>query len=70
MWIIASDVILNVDMADTIYVSESGVLRFERAGVCYELANVPDNAMQQVAVGIAEGKRFIEFEEATIVREG
>lgn len=68
MHIIASDCILSVDMADAVYVPEDNVLRLERAGTCYELTNIPENAMQQVAVGIAEGKSYIEFDSARLVR--
>lgn len=69
MYIIASDVILSVDMCDVIYVPESNIVRFERAGTCYELEGAPDNAMQLIAEGVAEGKRYIEFDEAKLVRE-
>lgn len=68
MYIIASDCILSVELADVIYIPESNILRLERAGTCYELTGIPENAMQQVAMGIAEGKRFIEFDEARLVR--
>lgn len=67
MYIIASDCIVSVELADVVYIPESGVLRLERAGTCYDLRGAPDNALQQVAEGIAEGKRFIEFEEAELV---
>ena len=67
MYIIASDCILNVELADVVYVPESGVIRFERAGVYYELERAPDNAMQLIAEGVAEGKRYIEFDDAKLV---
>lgn len=70
MYIFATDCILSVDLADVAYIPESGVLRLERSGCCYELKNVPDNALQLIAEGIAEGKRFIDFDEASLVREG
>ena len=68
MWIIASDVLLQVDMCDAIYVPESNVLRLERAGTCYELTDIPDDALQQIAVAVAEGKSYIEFDNAKLVR--
>ena len=68
MWIIASDVLLHVDMSDAIYVPESNVLRLERAGTCYELVDIPEDALHQVAMGIAEGKSYIEFDNAKLVR--
>lgn len=70
MWIIASDALLQVDMADAVYVPESNVLRLERAGTCCELTDIPDNALQQIAVAIAEGKSYIEFDDAKLVRGG
>lgn len=69
MYIFAADCVLSVDMCDVVYVPESNVLRLERAGTCYELKNVPDNALQLIAEGIAEGKRFIEFENAELIME-
>ena len=69
MYIFASDCVLNVELSDVVYVPESNILRFERAGCCYELTNIPEDAMQRIAMGIAEGKRYIEFEDATLVKE-
>lgn len=68
MYIIASDCIVSVELADVVYIPESNILRLERAGTCYDLKNAPDNALQLVAEGIAEGKRFIEFEDAVLVK--
>ena len=70
MWIIASDVLLQLDMNDAVYVPESNILRLERAGTCYELTDIPDDALQQTAVAIAEGKSYIEFDNAKLVRGG
>lgn len=69
MYIITSNCILNVELADVVYVPENNVVRFERAGTYYELKDIPEDAMQQIAMGIAEGKRFIEFDDAKLILE-
>lgn len=67
MVIIASDIIINIDNIEAIYV-QNGNLCCEVPGGTYVLANVPDDALAQIAVALAEHKSFIEFESAQRMR--
>lgn len=51
-----------------IYISE-GLLVVESDTTARYVKNVPENAVQQIAVGLAEGKNYIEFEDSELVME-
>ncbi len=61
MKLILSNAIINLDRIVSIYV-EDGTLRLERDDAAYIVRNIPDNALQQVAVATAEGKPYIELD--------
>lgn len=61
MKLILSNAIINLDRIVSIYV-EDGTLRLERNDAAYIVKNIPDNALQQVAVATAEGKPYIELD--------
>lgn len=69
MFVIASDIVINTDNVSAIFVNDNGHLQFEVTGGALTLGNIPDNALQQVAVAVAEHKAFLEFEDAHIVEE-
>lgn len=51
-----------------IYIEE-GRLAVESEIATRYVENIPENAIQQIAVGFAEDKSFIEFEDARLVME-
>lgn len=67
MTIIASNALINVGRADCVYVDNSGYMHIDVGAGTLFLKNIPDNALQQVAMAIAECKRYIEFEDAELV---
>jgi hypothetical protein len=67
MFIIASDVVINIDNMEAVYVRD-GNLCCETGHGVYELKDIPDNALQQVAEALAEGKKYLELEDAKHVR--
>lgn len=67
MTLLLSNAIVNVDHADCIYVDNSGYLHIDVSAGTLFIKNIPDNAMQQIAVALTENKRFIEFEDAALV---
>lgn len=69
MFIIASDIIINVDNVSGIFINDKGHLQCDVDGGAYILKNIPDNALQQVAMAAADGKRFLEMEDASITVE-
>ena len=65
MYIIVSNSVISIANANAIYVAD-GLLKIETETSAMVISNIPENALQQVAEGVAEGKRFIEMEEATL----
>lgn len=61
MKLILSNAIINLDRVAAIYVEE-GYLKLDVGDSAYMVANMPDNALQQIAVAMAEGKPFLEME--------
>lgn len=61
MKLILSNAIINLDRIVSIYV-EDGTLRLERDDAAYIVKNIPSDALQQIAVAMAEGKPFLEME--------
>ena len=65
MYIIVSNSVVSTANANAIYVTD-GMLKIETETSAIALSNIPENALQQVAEGVAEGKRFIEMEDAVL----
>lgn len=65
MYILVSNSVVSIANANAIYVTD-GMLKIETETSAMAISNIPENALQQVAEGVAEGKRFIEFEDATL----
>lgn len=66
MFIITDNAVVNIANANAIYIVDEG-LKIETEESAMVITNIPDNALQQVAEGVAEVKRFIEFEEAELM---
>lgn len=69
MYIILSNAVVGISEKDAIYVPESGYVKIEREHTALLLSGVPDNALQLIAEGIAEGKRFIEMDAELALEE-
>lgn len=61
MQILFEDCIINTDHYGAIYMDGDG-LNFDICGQANVVHGAPSNALQQIAVGIAEGKSYIEME--------
>lgn len=68
MKLILSNAIINLDRIVSIYV-EDGTLRLERDDAAYIIRNIPENALQQIAIAYAQGKTFLEFDTALLSME-
>lgn len=66
MFIITDNAVVNIAHANAIYIVDEG-LKIETEESAMVITNIPDNALQQVAEGVAEVKRFIEFEDAELM---
>lgn len=67
MTLLLSNAIVNVDHADCIYVDNSGYLHIDVTAGTLFIKNIPDNALQQIAVAVTERKPFLEMEDAELV---
>lgn len=67
MTLILSNAVVNAANADCIYVDEHDFMHVDVTAGTLFIKNIPDNALQQVAMGFAEGKRFIELDGAELV---
>ena len=67
MTLLLSNAIVNVDHADCIYVDNSGYLHVDVTAGTLFIKNIPDNALQQIAVAVTEHKPFLEMEDARLV---
>lgn len=67
--IIASDIIINLNANSAIFVNDKSHLQVDVPEGAYTLTGAPSNALAQIAVALAEGKTFVEFENAKIVIE-
>lgn len=67
--IIASDIIINVSAGSAVFINDKGHLQVDVSEGAYTLEGAPSDALAQIAVAIAEGKTFVEFENAKIVME-
>ena len=69
MFLIASDIVINMDNVSATFINDDGHLQLEVSNGAFTLGNIPDNALQQIAVAVAECKPFLEMENARIVEE-
>ena len=60
MYIIFEDCILNTNHYGAIYMDGDG-LNFDVCGTASVVHDVPDYALQQIAIAIAEDKKYIEL---------
>ena len=67
MTLLLSNAIVNVDHADCIYVDNNGYLHIDVTAGTLFIKNIPDNALQQIAVAVTERKPFLEMEDAELV---
>lgn len=68
MRLILANAIINLDRIVSIYV-ENDTLRLERDDAAYIIRNIPENALQQIAIAYAQGKTFLEFDTALLSME-
>lgn len=66
MKLILANAIINMDRIVATYVETDGTLRLERDDAAYIIGNIPENALQQIAIAYAQGKPFLEFDTATL----
>lgn len=69
MTIIASDCVVNMEQVQLTHV-ENGDLVFDVIDGAIRLTGCPDNALQQIAIAIAQDKKFLEMEDAKLVVGG
>lgn len=67
MTLILSNALVNTIHFSCIYMSE-GDLVLEGSNIV-TITNVPSDALPKIAVAVAEGKEFLEFENAELVLE-
>lgn len=70
MTLILSNAIVNAANADCIYVDEHSFMHVDVTAGTLFIKNIPDNALQQVAMGFAECKSFVELDGAELVISG
>lgn len=61
MVLITDNAVLNLSEAGAIYTSDDK-LYVDFVNGAYQVRNIPGNAMQQIAMGFAEKKEYIEFD--------
>ena len=69
MTIIASDCVINMEQVQLIHM-ENGDLVFDVIDGAISLTNCPENALPQIAMAIAQDKKFLEMEDAKLVVTG
>ena len=69
MTIIASDCIINMEQVQLIHIENEDVV-FDVIDGAIRLTNCPENALPQIAMAIAQGKEFLEMEDAKLVVGG
>lgn len=70
MIILVSNAVISCGNMDCIYVDEHGYMHVDVTTGTLFIKNIPDDALQQVAMGFAEGKRFVELDGAELVTGG
>jgi len=66
MFIIVSNAVVSINNANAIYIPYSGSLKIETETSAMVIANIPDNALQVVAEGVASKRPYVEFEDAVL----
>ena len=69
MTIIASDCVVNMEQVQLTHM-ENGDLVFDVIDGAIRLTNCPENALPQIAMAIAQDKKFLEMEDAKLVVTG
>ena len=69
IFILTSNAIVFSTCANAIYINDIGRLGVETPSGVMTIKDIPENALQQVAVALADGKNFVEFDEASLVME-
>ena len=65
--ILTSNAVVYTTCANAIYVDDDGDLCVDTpTGIMY-VTDIPENALQQIAAAEADGKRFVEFEDAKLM---
>ena len=64
--ILTSNAVVYTVGANAIYVEDDELLVDTPTGVMH-IRNIPGDALQQIAMAEAEGKRFVEFEDAVLL---
>ena len=70
MIILVSNAVISCANMDCVFVDQQGLMHVDVSAGTLLIKNIPDNALQQVAMGFADGKRFIELDEAELVIGG
>ena len=68
MTLILDNAVVNTDHYGYIYVVD-GKLCLGNSVSVIMIDNIPENALQQIAVAKAEGKSYLEFDEAVLLLE-
>lgn len=68
MKLILENAIINMDLIVAVYM-EDGALKLDYISNAYIVTGVPSNALQQIAIALAEGKSYLEFEAAHLPME-
>ena len=67
IFILTSNAVVYSNCANAIYVDDFGCLCVDTPTGVMIIKNIPDNALQQIAMAEAEGKRYVEFEDAILL---
>lgn len=67
--IVGPKALLHTEIAEAIYIDESGSLVLEYPDCIRTVLDPPEDALAQIAMAEAEGKPVIEFEEARLYME-
>ena len=67
--IVGSKALLHTEIAEAIYIDESGSLVLEYPDCIRTVIDPPSNALAQIAMAEAEGKPVVEFEDASLYME-
>lgn len=69
MTIIASDCVINMEQVQLIHMENEDVV-FDVIDGAIRLTNCPENALSQIAMAIAQDKKFLEMGDAKLVVTG
>lgn len=70
MTLILSNALVNTEHFHSIYMDGASILVLEGSVASVAIRNVPSDALSKIAVATAEGKSYVEFENAELdIRE-